>query len=178
MFQHLFENLFGDVHERDFFLDANLADDVAGDVGVEGDLPHNVVRADVVNFAFVDFATHHPLLMSATSFDAGLVAKTSAGGGFFAPEGFALSSARKIAVAAFFGHLRHFGNGTLFFIAARNFDRGGGDVHDIVAGFDQFLNHLQFAFEASAPEPDFEFFHDLRFAVFGDLFGRGQFHFF
>src|SRR5690242_12518220 len=54
VFDDLVRHILGDVHEGDPVLDADLANGVARDVGVKGDLSHDVARAYVIGLALVD----------------------------------------------------------------------------------------------------------------------------
>lgn len=67
--EHLIHHVFWNINKRNLLFDADLADNVSGDVGMEGDLPHNVIRADVMCLAFVDLTPHHAFFMSAAAFD-------------------------------------------------------------------------------------------------------------
>ena len=54
LFYNLIDHIFGDVYVGVFILDADPANGVARNVRVKGDLPDNIIGADVVCSAFVD----------------------------------------------------------------------------------------------------------------------------
>src|SRR5687768_9641126 len=67
VFDDLIHRILGDIHKCDLLFNADLADGIAGNVRMKGDLANDVTWAHVIILALVDLQSHHAFFMHITA---------------------------------------------------------------------------------------------------------------